>query len=199
MECDPDVPQLDDYAIRLIKHKARQLVGQAGFTRDDQEDIQQDLILDLLRRLPRFDPSRACLHTFIARVLEHGVARLIEHRQAAMRDYRCCTCSLNDPLENDDGEQVERGDLLSQDDYLRSQGRSIAPLEDRVALRMDRDRLVATLTPELRDLCLRFEAGQTITDISRDTGTPRGTLYERMKKLKALAEDAGLREYLRSD
>jgi RNA polymerase sigma-70 factor (ECF subfamily) len=199
MGFDPDVPQLDDYVIQLIKYKARQLVGRAGFSKDDREDIEQDLTLDLLRRLSKFDPSRATFHTFVARVVEHGVATLIERRQAAIRDHRRCTCSLNDLVDDGQGGQVERGDLFSQDDYLRIQGRSPAPMEDRVALRVDRDKLLATLPPELRDLCLRFEAGQTITDISRDTGTPRGTLYERMKKLKALAEDDGLRAYLRSD
>ena len=196
MGFDPDVPQLDDYAIQLIKHKARQLVGRAGYTEDDRPDIEGDLTLDLLRRLPKFDQSRASRSTFIARVVEHGVARLIERREAPMRDVRRCTASLNDRIEDDEGKSVERGELIDQDTYLQSIGQPTMPLADQAAMRVDLDRVLATLTPELRDLWERRADGQTITEISRETGIPRGTLYERMKQLRKLAEDAGLQDYL---
>jgi len=196
MGFDPDVPQLDDYGIELIRHKARQLVGRAGYTEDDRPDIEGDLTLDLLRRLRKFDPSRASRNTFIARVVEHGVARLIERQEAPMRDVRRCTASLNDRIEGEEGEHVERGDLVDQDTYLESIGQPTMPLADRVALRVDLERVLATLTPEMRDLWARRAEGQTFTEISRETGIPRGTLYDRMKELKRLAEDAGLREYM---
>ena len=48
---------IDPYAAGLIRFKARQLVGQAGFTASDRNDLEQDLILDLLRRLPKYDPN----------------------------------------------------------------------------------------------------------------------------------------------
>ena len=37
---------IDPYAAGLIRFKTRQLVGQAGFTASDREDIEQELILD---------------------------------------------------------------------------------------------------------------------------------------------------------
>jgi len=194
MGFDPDVPQLDDYAVQLIKHKARQLVGRAGYTEDDRPDIEGDLTLDLLRRLRKFDPSRAAFHTFVDRVVNHGVARLIERREAPMRDYRRCTSSLNDRIEDNEGKSVERGELVDQDTYLESIGQPTLPLADRVALRVDLDRVLPTLTPELRDLWERRAEGQTFSEISRETGIPRGTLSDRMKQLKKLVEDAGLRE-----
>ena len=196
MGSDSSREELDEYAVQLIRHKARQLVGRAGYTEDDRPDIEGDLTLDLLRRLPKFDPSRASRNTFIARVVEHGVARLIERREAPMRDARRCTASLNDRIEDDEGKSVERGDLIDQDSYLESTGQPAVPLADRVALRVDVDRVLATLTPEMRDLWERRAEGQTFTEISRETGIPRGTLYERMKQLRKLVEDAGLREYL---
>ncbi len=48
---------------------------------------------------------------------------------------------------------------------------------------------------ELRELCKRLDT-DTVTEISRDTGIPRGTIYESIKKLRAIFEDAGLRDYL---
>lgn len=196
MGSDSSRTELDEYAVKLIEHKARHLVGRAGYTEDDRPDIEGDLTLDLLRRLPKFDPSRASRNTFIARVVEHGVARLIERREAPMRDARRCTASLNDRIEDDEGKSVERGELIDQDTYLETIGQSAMPVADRVALRLDLERVLATLTPELRDLWVRRAEGQTFTEISRETGIPRGTLYDRMKELRRLAEDAGLREYM---
>lgn len=52
------------------------------------------------------------------------------------------------------------------------------------------------LPAHLRDLCQRLLDGQSFTDISRQTGIPRGTVYERRDELRRLAETAGLLEYL---
>ena len=51
------------------------------------------------------------------------------------------------------------------------------------------------LPPELRDLCQRL-ATETVTEISRSTGVPRGTLYESIKRLRQIFKDAGLKDYL---
>ena len=196
MGLDHDAPRLDDYAVQLIRRKARQLVGRTGFTEDDREDIEQDLTVDVLYRLPKFDSTRASLHTFIARVVEHGVARLIEHREAPMRDHRRCTCSLNDWVESEDGGGVERSDLMDQDAYFASIGQPTISVADRAVARADLQRVFAILPPELRELWTHLADGQTITEIAHATGLPRGTLYERLARLRRVAERAGLRPLL---
>ena len=188
-------PKLDAYTVRLIKNKAWQLVGRAGFTKDDREDIEQDLTVSLLQRLPKFNPARGSLHTFMDRVVEHEAARLIENRQAPMRDYRRAVCSLNETVKDDNGEEAERGDLIDQDGYRAQIGEPALPMADFIALNVDLERM-AKARPDLRDLWRRLAAGQTLTHISQETGIPRGTLYERMKELRKLAERMGLKGYL---
>jgi len=193
--------ELDPYAVKLIQCKARQLVGNYGFVEADREDLEQDLTVDLLQRLPSFDPARASLHTFIARVVDHAVVSLIEHRSAACRDYRRNGGSLNDPVGGDDGddEPAEVGDLIDQDTYLRSTGQPAVSVPDQVALHLDLECFLAVVPPELQDLYRRLDAGRTMTDIARETGLCRDTLHERRRKLAALAERAGLRVYVDSD
>jgi len=186
---------IDEYAVRIIKHKARQLVGRAGFTASDRQDLEQEMMLDLLRRLPRFDPKRGSRKTFIARVVKHKVATIIEARKAGKRDYRLRACSLNDRLENDDGGSIERQETIDQDEYLRRTGRLSRPAAELRDLCIDLGRVMASLSPELRTLCQRLQT-ESVTEISRDTGIPRGTIYEAIKKLRAVFEDAGLRDYL---
>ena len=186
---------IDAYAVGLIKYKAKRLIGQAGFTRSDCEDIEQELILDLLRRLPKYNPRRAQRNTFIARVVEHRVATLIEAQTAGIRDYRRCRCSLNDRFEDEEGRSVERVDTFDQEDYLLRTGAQSRPSDELSALAIDVAAVLEGLPPELRDLCQRLEA-ETVTEISRDTGVPRGTIYESIKELREIFEDAGLKDYL---
>ncbi|BBO89842.1 sigma-70 family RNA polymerase sigma factor [Desulfosarcina ovata] len=186
---------IDDYAVRIIKYKARQLVGRVGFTESDRQDLEQEMVFDLLRRLPKFKPERAQRNTFIARVVEHKVATIIEAQKAGMRDYRLCSCSLNDRFENEEGGSVERIDTINQDDYLQRTGKLSRPISDLRGLSIDVRSAVEKLPPELRELCKRLQT-ESVTEISRDTGIPRGTIYESIKKLRTLFEDAGLKDYL---
>lgn len=186
---------IDDYAVRIIRYKARQLVGRVGFTESDRQDLEQEMVFDLLRRLPKFKPERAQRNTFIARVVEHKIATIIEAQKAGMRDYRLCSCSLNDRFENEEGGSVERIDTINQDDYLQRTGKLSRPISDLRGLSIDVRSAVEKLPPELRELCKRLQV-ESVTDISRDTGIPRGTIYESIKKLRALFEDAGLKDYL---
>ena len=186
---------IDDYAVRIIKYKARQLVGRVGFTESDRQDLEQEMVFDLLRRLPKFKPERAQRNTFIARVVEHKVATIIEAQKAGMRDYRLCPCSLNDRFENEEGGSVERIDTINQDDYLQRTGNLSRPISDLRGLSIDVRNAVEKLPPELRELCKRLQV-ESVTEISRDTGIPRGTIYESIKKLRTLFEDAGLKDYL---
>ncbi len=186
---------IDEYAVQIIKFKARQLVGRVGLTESDREDLEQEMILDLLQRLPKYNPDRAQRNTFIARVVEHKIATIIEARKAGLRDYRLCNCSLNERLEDGEGGSVERMETIDQEDYLRltaGLSRSTAELRD---LSIDVRQAIEKLPPELRELCRRLGV-DTITELSRDTGVPRGTIYESLKKLRAILEVAGLKDYL---
>ena len=186
---------IDEYAVQIIKFKAKQLVGRVGLTDSDREDLEQEMILDLLQRLPKYNPDRAQRNTFIARVVEHKIATIIEARKAGLRDYRLCNCSLNERLEDGEGGSVERMETIDQEDYLRLTGglsRSTAELRD---LSIDVRQAIEKLPPELRELCRRLGI-DTVTELSRDTGVPRGTIYESLKKLRANLEVAGLKDYL---
>jgi RNA polymerase sigma-70 factor (ECF subfamily) len=186
---------IDPYAVKLIKYKARQLAGHFGFTTSDRDDLEQELICDLLRRLPKYNPKRARRNTFIARVIEHKTASIIEAQNAGMRDYRRCRCSLNDRFKNKEGKFIERLEHIDQEDYLLRTGRLSRSTTDNFHLATDIRKTIESLPAELRELCMRL-ATDTVMEISCDTGIPRGTIYDSIKTVRAIFEDSGLREYL---
>ena len=90
---------------------------------------------------------------------------------------------------------MERGETIDQEDYFHRTGRLSCPAEEAHDLSIDAERAVAGLPPDLRVLCGYLQT-HSISEISRETGIPRGTIYESRKRLRALFEDAGLKKYL---
>ena len=186
---------LDDYAVRLIRCKARQLVGRAGFVEADRHDIEQDMMIDLLRRLPRFDPAIAQRQTFIVRIVEHRVATIIEAQKAGLRDFRRCAGSLDERRTDHDGAAGDGPPVLDEKEYLRETLAAVDRESDLHHLRIDLERVFADLPDDLRDLCVRLQAS-TVSEVSRETGVPRGTLYEAIARLRTRFERAGVAAYL---
>lgn len=186
---------IDDYAARLIRYKAKHLVGHAGFSQHELQDLEQELVLDLLKRLPNFNPQKAKLQTFIARIVEHRIATIIEEREASKRDWRSCSSSLNDAITTEDDKSCERLEIYDMDEYLRQMGRLERPAGERLDLSIDLADALARLPEDLRILCERLQ-DESVSDISRNTGIPRGTLYDKINRIRRLFEDAGLREYV---
>ena len=186
---------IDKYAVWLVRRRARYLVGKAGFTEADREDLEQEMLTDLLCRLPQFNSNRAQRKTFIAKVIEHKFITLIEAQKAGIRDYRLCNGSLNEYLEDEDGKQMERQETISQDGCLQRAGRCSRPLDELAALSIEIRKIMAELPPNLRELFERLQ-NETVTEISQTTGIPRGSIYDSIKKFRLILENAGLKNYL---
>lgn len=190
-----NIPGLNDQIINLIKHKAWSLVGTIGFTISDRDDLEQELVLDLIKRLPKFDPNRAQLMTFVARIIDNKIASMIEARKSCFFDFRMHSFSLNEPSLDIDGYTIERGDEIDEDDYLmRTGARSHASI-DLIDLRADLSHVISDLSPELQELCRRLQT-QNVTDISTSIGVARYKIYAEISRLRIIFEEAGLDDYL---
>lgn len=104
---------IDPFASRFIRGKVRQLIGQAGFTRQDRDDLLQEFAIDLLRRKRHFDPAAASWEAFVIVVCENRYAALIQHRRRSMRDPRRLDGSLDQRVE-DEGRSVAFADTLPE-------------------------------------------------------------------------------------
>jgi len=195
MDANHNPKELTDYAKETILHKARQLIGKAGFTQHDLDDLMQELTLDLLERLPKFDPNKAAHTTFVARVIERKISKLIRHRKQWKRDYRRETNSLSESVETEFG-SVERAQTISQDEYDRNIGRHGRTEADRLDMRLDVSLAISQLPPDLKPMAERLLT-HSITEVAREFGISRGHFYEvAVARLRAIFEDKGLGDYL---
>ena len=128
--------QLDAFAARLIRRKARQLVGRAGFTRSDRDDIEQELALKLLKQLSAFDPGEAHWHVFVTTVVERYAASLLRDKRAEKRDHRRAT-SLHVLIETGDNGPVELAETVGRREQDARLGRDPRSDEERAQLAGD--------------------------------------------------------------
>jgi len=184
---------MDPFAVRLICKKARQLIGRAGLSEEDIQDLEQDLMLDLLIRLEKYDSDRSRRNFFIARIIKCRIATLLEHRRSLRRNSALAV-SLNDLITLQDGELAELCDLLSNDGFLKSPARETSETKKN-DLSIDLQLVMEALPPDLQDICSRLFDKNT-SQIAREKRVSREKLYEKLDQIKEAFLKAGLEKYL---
>lgn len=195
MSHDRKETRIDEFTRKLIRRKARQLIGRVGFTKSDQADIEQELTLKLLKALSGFDPDQGHKNVFVTAVIERFVANLLRDKQAEKRDHRR-VCSLNVVIADDEDEgPVELGDTVSRREQDARLGQAPRDEHDLAQLVLDMVEVIATLPSELRELAERLKT-DSVSQVARDLGVPRTTLNGRVRELRRRFERAGLKDYL---
>ncbi|MCX6343460.1 MAG: hypothetical protein NT018_00125 [Armatimonadetes bacterium] len=176
--------------VMQVKFKSKNLIGSAGFIVSDQNDIESELAWRLRQSLAKYDSSQSKLMSFVNVVLKSKIANMIEARKTSLFDFRDHAFSLDEKVQDAEGSTCVRGDLIDADDYRKIGARSISPVEE-IELRLDIKCIMAGLPMELKNLCDDIIKFGSIADVSKHTGTPRGTLYDRINKLKIAFRAAG--------
>lgn len=181
----------NEYIMTLIRCKAQNLIGKAGYLPCDLKDIEQELFMHLITRLPKFDPAKATIETFADRLVERKIADLMRHNRAKIRDYTRRSFSLNEELENEEG-ITEIAETISQDEVDLRMGRYNCTMEERMQLQMDIKLVMAGLPPKLLKIAEMLQS-QTLSEIARELGIPRSTLCENhLVQLRKIFEEWGM-------
>lgn len=183
------------FAGRYIRKKARQLVGKAGFTRSDQLDIEQDLSLALYERFPRFDPTIAPWHAFVATVISRFAASLLAARHAQKRHSGCIAASLNAHSVGDDGHWSDLSQIVESRHVSAVTGHHTRDQFELSLLRTELAAVTKRLPFDLKHLCFRLQH-ESVTEVSRRIRCSRTALYRRIGQLRQIFQEAGLNEFL---
>ena len=186
--------KLDRFTLDQVRRKANQLVGRAGFTYQDKEDLEQELIARVLQSLRSFDPRRGHRNAFITTVVERYAKNILRNKQAAKRDYRRVS-SINVMINIDGETPVELAHLITQrelDARRRRHPRSDLELAE---LALDVATAIESLPDDLRGLAERCLT-RNVSQVAQDTGIPRTTLQRPVREIRQRFEKMDLKNYI---
>jgi len=181
---------LDPFEEWFIRCKARQLVGKAGFTLSDVEDIEQDIRLDVLRRLPQHDPAQSSRRVFVVLLVRHCVADLLKRRRRRGRNGGRRPQSLNAPVRDGEGREVELHQTVAA-----GASRAGAASEQLRDLASDVRRVVAALSARDREWC-RIVGEEGLEAAARRLGLSGRSGRRLRARMRAAFAAAGLAAYL---
>jgi RNA polymerase sigma factor (sigma-70 family) len=186
---------LDDFTLRLIRRKAKQICRRLGFSRSDVPDMEQELTLIVLRRAADFDPSRSHYYGFVTTVVERYTATILEHQGAEKRTPLRCGQSLNSPVADPDGQLVDLVTTLCSAAQWRRTGKTQRSHDEAANLVDDVAQVLQQLPPQLRKACELLSRASK-AEAARQLGISHGALYVLLRQLSKRFEEAGLRDYL---
>ena len=147
--------ELSQSSLQIIQHEAdiaaRRLIRQARLPYADLADLRQELLVDLIARLPAFDPSRGTIGAFAGVVLAHKAAEIARVIRRERRLFGSVPISLDEPVRGANG--AIRGDLVAEHDGL---GAHLGQPTDRFAeidRRLAVERAIGALPAHDRALC----------------------------------------------
>jgi DNA-directed RNA polymerase specialized sigma24 family protein len=166
---------LDPYILQQASCRASLLVATAAFRPDDWEDLKQEIVLDVLCRSPKFDPTRGDWQGFVRGVMRNHAAVLV------MRERRRAPEILSEDLMN--RENASDADSLDILDKRASWG-----IADALHLSLDVHRVIEGLPTQLQSLAVLL--GQMpIQDVCRQVRKSRS----RVRQLTLQLRDAFVR------
>ena len=183
---------LPEFALKLVRARARELSRRRIIPAYERTDIEQHLLLELWRRWRRFDGSRGGLPGFVVRVIDNSAADLIGRHAPPGRVWPLQFVSLDEVICDDDGDIATVGDALSEDRALWQVPANEFDVAD---LRVDLGRAVACLPLRLQDLC-RHLSSQPVAQIARESKTSRSSVYRSVATIRQSFLEAGLHLYL---
>ncbi|MAE45215.1 MAG: hypothetical protein CMF63_09660 [Magnetovibrio sp.] len=169
---------------------ANRLVHRLNLPSTERDDIRQDLLVEMIARLRRFDPGKASISTFIDLVARNGASAIARRYRREQRLLGMFTASIDDDRSGSDG--LSLIETLSEEDGLAA---ILGGADDAFALAdlaIDTARAERSLSGPLRDLCalLKTEAPSAAW---RKAGLSRATFYRRLRELRLHFRAEGLR------
>jgi RNA polymerase sigma-70 factor, ECF subfamily len=172
-------PQIafDPYILQQASCRASLMVFRSGLQRDAWEDLRQEMVLDCLERLPRFNSHRGTFHAFVRGVIRNESAALT-WRESRRFHFQALP-------------EMEEDHELDADQAIRIPEPVSADPSDQLALSADVQRVIGTLPERLRILALDL-AEMTVPEIAAKWGTSTQWIYEKRKKLRRKFIEAGV-------
>ena len=189
-------PSEDRFTRGIIRRKVKQLIGVAGFTKQDRDDLEQELFARVVQSLPKFDPDQAHSNKFVTTVVERYVANILRNKRAAKRDTHGVT-SLNVMIQITEEGPTELAQTIGERELDARICRQRRTQEELAQLALDMVEVIATL-PDSWQTLLELRKTRTMQQVADEMGVSRTTLNDWMRRIRQRFESSGMQDYLES-
>lgn len=161
--------------------------------KEDFDDLLQECLSHWYFSKVKYDCKRkASMQTYMGRVLRHKLTDMVRERTSDKRRSGYEAVSLNEPIGNDKDSPT----LLEKLDADSAVDGDFDPSAE-TGLKRDLSKALRSVTDEQRSLCRMLgEEGLTVKEAAECLKIPRSTVYDEIKRVRALFEKGRLREYL---
>lgn len=174
--------------IREADAAAQRLRRKLSLPLCEREDLGQDLLVDLLRRLSAYDPSRGSIGAFANIVLRNQSSRIAMRHHRQRRAQGGSLFSLEVPLA---GTRDPIGDTLTEDDGLAAWHGQTCCAAAVTELHHALQAALARLPAEDRRFCAAL-AHRPVTALAVEGFGSRSALYRRLADLRHVLTAHGL-------
>lgn len=171
-----DLATLIDEAAIAARRLHRKLVLPGA----DLEDLRQDLLVDLICRLPGFDARRGTIGAFANIVLRNQSSRIAIRHHRQRRAQGGAVFSLDAPIS---GGTEPLGCVLAEADGLAAWHGQDRSAEDDAETHHDLARALGGLPEDARGLCAAL-CTCAVAEIVERAGTSRSALYRHIARLR---------------
>ena len=170
-------PEIDPLIIKHAAIRARLLVTSAGFPLDTVDDLEQELMMDCLRRETKYDCSRGDWEGFVRAIMRNHSTVLIARRLRRIK-HEVLAEDIFDQLPDREGSSIEN---FAHIDPTRG-----------LDLSIDIQRVLNGLPSHLQELAWLL-ADSSIKQICESTGRSRSWVYQMIHQLRDAFAASGLR------
>ena len=180
--------------LQILLHEAdlaaRSFARQLRLPHSDLDDVRQDLLVDLIARLPAYDPERGSLGAFAGVVLRNQATRIAGKVKRQRQLHGAVPVSLDEPVADSDG--LTLGDLVAEKDGLAALlGQPVDAFAE-IDRRLDVERALGGLGRADGRLCAELSRA-TADRLAASGRGARSSLYRRVKDLRLALTAMGLR------
>jgi len=183
----------EDWEIAIAKKLVSDFIKtRRCFQEYDFDDLMQECLTHWLSVRDGYDEGRrASKRTFMGHVIRNKLKDLVAQRQAEKREPTYFAISLDAPLvEGESRTLLDEIEETTADERTRD-------LCLEVGLSVDLAKALEKLTPRQQDICRLAMEGYDVTEMSKELGLSRSTIYEEKKRIRDFFHKQGLEDYWR--
>jgi RNA polymerase sigma factor (sigma-70 family) len=171
-----------EHATKSIEARGARLANRGDISKEDIEDIKQQLYMHLTVQQDKFDADKSQVCTFIHHVVEKKLFNILRSKYSGKKANDQDCVSLNSIVARDDiqGANLTLEQCISNQEYQRFHQNNSDDFTDTINRKIDIENIIENLPSEQKQACLLILEGNSISETAKKIDVSRSNFYKRV-------------------